>query len=57
MGEVRAKNKLNLFINRVDATIYELISETFVNNGAIYHLANTYARVQVNLCKVCFENI
>ena len=43
LGEISAKDKLNLFINHVDATVYELFSEAPDYDGTIYLLTNTCA--------------
>ena len=44
LGEVSAEDKLNLLINHVDATVYELILEAPNYDDAINLLTNTYAR-------------
>ena len=44
LDKLSAEDKLNLFIYHVDATVYDLISETTIYDGAINLLTNTYAR-------------
>ena len=44
LGEMKAKDKLNVLINHVSATVYELLSKTSVYDDAINHITNTYAR-------------
>ena len=44
LGEVSADDKLNLLINHVDATVYELFSEAPDYDDAINLLTNTYER-------------
>ena len=44
LGEVSAEDKLNLLINHIDATVYELISEAPDYDDAIKLLTNIYAR-------------
>ena len=44
LGEVSADDKLNLLINHVDATVYELFSGEPEYDDAINFLTNTYAR-------------
>ena len=44
MQEISDADKLNLLINRVDASVYELISEATAYNDAAEILASTYAK-------------
>ena len=44
LGKVSADDKLNLLINHVDTTVYELFSEAPDYDDAINLLMNTYAR-------------
>ena len=41
---MKAKDKLNVLINHVSATVYELLSKTSVYDDAINHITNPYAR-------------
>ena len=44
MGELSDENKLNLLINHLDASVFELISEVTTFAGAIDLLAKIYAK-------------
>ena len=44
MQEIFDADKLNVLINRVDASVYELISEAITYNDAVEILESTYGK-------------
>ena len=50
MQEISDADKLNLLINHVDSSVYELISEAATHNDAVEILASTYAKRSNPIC-------